>query len=166
MSNEFVIDSISFAKKSESLKGKIAVSSLARVRTDLASSQGEIEFRLHGGMDGRQRPSLTLSISGRVMVTCQRCLADMAHVLDLQSHLVLVASEAQLPDLDDEDNEVDVVVADAKLNVLALLEDEIILALPLAPKHDYQCVDLKEEDAEPTASRVAFSILGRSGKYS
>jgi uncharacterized protein len=144
MSDEFVIDSISFAKKSESLQGKIPVSSLKRVGDDLASSQGEIEFRLQGGMDGRQRPSLTLSIWGQVTLTCQRCLAEMAHKLELKSRLVLVASETQLLDLGDEDDEVALVLASGKMNIAELLEDEIILALPLAPKHDFECVDLRK----------------------
>ncbi len=148
MSNEFVIDGISFTKKSESLQGKIAVSSLERLRDDLASSQGEIEFRLQGEMDGQQRHSLTLSISGRVMLTCQRCLADMAHSLNLTSRLVLVARESELPDLNDEDDQIDVVLASTKMNILDLLEDEIILALPVAPKHDFECVDPNNANTE------------------
>jgi uncharacterized protein len=162
MSNEFVIDGISFAKKSESLQGKIAVSSLERLRDDLASLQGEIEFRLQGGMDGRHRPRLMLSISGQVMLTCQRCLAEMPHRLDLQSQLVLVANEAGLPDLNDEGEESDVVVASSKMNVSDLLEEEIILALPLAPRHDFECVEVKNVD-EPAASRRPFSILSKRG---
>lgn len=163
MSNEFVIDGISFAKKSESLQGKIAVSSLKRVGDDLASSQGEIEFRLQGGMDGRQRPSLTLSFSGQVMLTCQRCLAEMAQVLNVTSRLVLVASEAQMRSLDDEDEEVDVVVAHSKMNIVDLLEDEIILALPLAPKHDFECAHFKEVDDHAAAAGLPFSVLGKRG---
>ena len=163
MSNEFVIDAISFARKSESLQGKIAISSLTRVRDDLASTQGEIEFRLQGGMDGRQRPSLILSISGQGTLTCQRCLADMAHRLDVRSQLVLVTSETELPDLDDEDQDVDVVVASSKLNVLDLLEDEIMLALPLAPKHDFECVDPNITDDDAAAVRRPFSILSKRG---
>ena len=163
MSNEFVIDSISFARKSESLQGKIEVSSLARVRDDLASMQGEIEFRLQGGMDGRHRPRLMLSISGQVMLTCQRCLAELAHQIDLSSQLVLVASEAELPDLDDEDEEADVVVANSKTNVLDLLQEEIILALPLAPKHDFECVDPNITVDDAVAMRRPFSILSKRG---
>ena len=163
MSNEFVIDGISFAKKSESLQGKIALSSLERLRDDLASLQGEIEFRLQGGMDGRQRPSLMLSISRQVTLTCQRCLADMAHQLDVRSQLVLVTSETELPDLDDEDEDVDVVVASSKTNVLDLLQEEIILALPLAPKHDFECVDPNITDDDAAAVRRPFSILSKRG---
>ncbi len=162
MSNEIVIDGISFAKKSESLQGKIAVSSLERLREDLASLQGEIEFRLQGGMDGRHRPRLMLSISGQVMLTCQRCLAELPHRLDLHSRLVLVANEAGLPDLNDEDEEADAVVASGKMNVSDLLEEEIILSLPLAPRHDFECVEPSKVD-ELAVSRRPFSVLGKRG---
>ena len=139
MSNEKVIDSISFAKKSESLQGKIAVCSLERVRESLASSQGEVEFRLQGRLDDQRRPSLILSIWGQVTLTCQRCLADFVHELAIDRSLVLVAGEATLPDLNDEDPDTDFVAADSKMNVLQLIEDELILSLPLAPKHGFEC---------------------------
>lgn len=85
----------------------------------------------------------------------------MAHVLNVKSRLALVASEAQMPNLDDEDEEVDVVVANSKMNIVDLLEDEIILALPLAPKHDFECAYLKEADDDTSAARRPFSNLGK-----
>ncbi len=156
MSNEIVIDSISFAKKSESLQGKIALARFERARASLASSDGELNFRLIGELDFRRRPNLVLSISGQITLICQRCLAEFQHELDIESRLVLVASEAQLPDIDAEDPNVDVVVASGKLNVLELLEDEIILGLPYAPRHEHDCVlvkasELVEEFGQPFA---------------
>ncbi len=158
MSNEIVIDSISFAKKSESLQGKIELARFERARESLASSDGELNFRLIGKLDFRRRPNLVLSISGQITLTCQRCLAEFQHELDIESRLVLVTNEAELPDIDDEDPDVDVdvVVASGKLNVLELLEDEIILGLPIAPRHDYDCVVVKvnnsvEEFGQPFA---------------
>lgn len=160
MSNELVIDSISFAKKSESLQGKIAVASLERLRESLASSQGEIEFDLRGTLDSRHRPSLKLAITGKVQLTCQRCLADFPYKLELVSRIVLVVNETDLPDLDEEDPDVDVVVASGKMNIQNLLEDEIILALPLAPKHDFDCVEIKNDD-DAADSGLPFASLGK-----
>ena len=160
MSNELVIDSISFAKKSESLQGKIAVASFERLRESLAPSQGEIEFYLQGTLDSRHRPSLKLAITGKVQLTCQRCLADLPYKLELVSRIVLVVNETDLPDLDEEDPDVDVVVASGKMNIQNLLEDEIILALPLAPKHDFDCVEIKNDD-DATDSGLPFASLGK-----
>ena len=160
MSNEIVIDSISFAKKSESLQGKIAISRLERARESLASSDGELNFRLIGELDSQHRPNLVLSISGQVALTCQRCLAEFQHNLDVKSRLVLVTSEAKLPHINSEDPDVDVVVASGKLDVLELLADEIILGLPLAPRHDYDCVALTVSDSEEKFGQP-FARLGK-----
>jgi uncharacterized protein len=161
MSNELVIDSISFAKKSESLQGKIAVASLERLRTSLASAQGEIEFRLQGTLDSRHRPSLSLALAGEVQLTCQRCLGDFPLPLKLESRIVLVVNETDLPDLEQEDPDVDVLVASGRMNVQDLLEDEIILALPLAPKHDFDCVEINNDDDAAGDSGLPFASLGK-----
>jgi uncharacterized protein len=160
MSNEKVIDSISFAKKSESLQGKIPVDSLGRLRSSLAESDGEIEFLLKGKLDSSRRPSLVLSVRGSVMVRCQRCLTAFEHELNIDSQLVLVTSEAQLPELGEEDPDVDVVVAAEKMNVLDLVEDEIILSLPLALRHDFECVAVEAADVME-ALRRPFAGLGK-----
>ena len=160
MSNEKVIDSISFAKKSESLQGKIAVSRFERAADSLAESTGEIKFSLDGKLDSRRRPSLFLSVHGPLMLICQRCLTAFEHELNIGRQLVLVASESQLPELDDEDPDVDVVVATEKMNVLDLIEDEIILSLPLAPRHDFECAEVEAgEGAE--VLRQPFAGLGK-----
>ena len=83
-----------------------------------------------------------LSISGQVELTCQRCLADFVYELTLQNRLILVTSDAQLPDLQDEHPDVDFVLAQSKMDVREWIEDEIILGLPVAPKHDYSCVKI------------------------
>ena len=161
MSNEKVIDSISFAKKSESLQGKIPVSSFERVTDSLAESTGEIKFSLVGKLDSRRRPSLFLSVQGTVMLICQRCLTAFEHELNVVRQLVLVTSESQLPELDAEDPDVDVVVATEKMNVLDLIEDEIILSLPLAPRHGFECAEVEAgEGAE--VLRQPFAGLGKS----
>ncbi len=155
MSNELVIDSISFAKKSESLRGKIAISRLERMGKSLASTQGEIEFQLDGELDGQRRPNLRLSISGQVQLTCQRCLTDFTFPLALENRLVLVARESELPEIEDEDLEADFLVADGKLNVRDLIEDEIILSLPLAPMHSDECVEIRNSAEKNAATPFA-----------
>jgi uncharacterized protein len=155
MSNELVIDGISFAKKSESLQGKIAVSRLERVRDSLASSQGELTFQLDGELDAQHRANLRLSVSGQVQLTCQRCLTEFSHALTLNNRFVLVARESELPDIDEEDTDVDFLLADEKLNVQELIEDEIILSLPLAPRHGGECVKVGTGNVTDSANPFA-----------
>jgi uncharacterized protein len=157
MSNELVIDSISFAKKSESLQGKIAVGRLERVTPSLASLQGEIDFRLQGELDDQRRPNLRLQIAGQVMLTCQRCLVDFPLDLAMENRFVLVARESELPDLEEEDPDVDFLLATNKLNVQELIEDEIILSLPLAPKHSETCAGIGVGDISVPATSLVKS---------
>jgi uncharacterized protein len=49
---------------------------------------------------------------------------------------VLVSGEGALPAPEDEGDETDYLVADPKLHVWQLVEDEVLLGLPLAPMHE------------------------------
>ena len=64
---------------------------------------------------------------------CQRCLGDVDFPLLLDAHLEFAASEAEILAADDD---VDRVVAGRDMNVAALVEEEVILALPMVPKHE------------------------------
>jgi uncharacterized protein len=88
-----------------------------------AVSGGEAEIRLQL----RARTALQL--------TCQRCLQPMTVVLDVRPSLRFVHGEAQAEALD-EDSDEDVLALTPSLDLLPLVEDELILALPLVPRHE------------------------------
>ena len=78
-------------------------------------------------------------------------------------------TEAEAEQLD-EVSEDDVMVLSPKMDVMALLEDELILALPLVPRHEPACPnplpqpidDLDEE--EPAPNPFAALAALRSGR--
>ena len=162
MSNEMIIDSVSFARTSKSLQGKIALGALTRARDYFIATDGEIVFQLHGSLDQRKQPQLILTLSGDVMLTCQRCLQPLSHRLESTRGLKLVKDDAALPPLDEEQDDIDVIVADPRLNVLELIEDEIILSIPLGPKHDFECradsakIPVHENQRQPFAALAKF----------
>src|SRR5690625_6924252 len=75
------------------------------------------------------------------MVQCQRCMGHMAYQLDLVGRLQVVETEAELDVEDDPeaspDDWVEPVLASVRLDVLALVEDELILGLPYVPMHEH-----------------------------
>jgi uncharacterized protein len=87
-----------------------------------AVAGGEAELRLHL----QARTSLQLQ--------CQRCLQPMAVLLDVQPSLRFVRGEA-LAEALDEDSDEDVLALTPALDLQPLIEDELILALPLVPRH-------------------------------
>ncbi len=97
----------------------------------LWSAQGQ-QRQVQGG-----EPELWLHIQGdtAVRLECQRCLQPMTETLRVDRHLRFVAGEDEAARLD-EDSDDDVLALVPRLDVLELVEDELILALPLVPRHE------------------------------
>ncbi len=95
-------------------------------------------------MDERRIAWLDATMSAKLPLTCQRCLHQLDFVLDTHVHLALFTEEEYADRLGREKDEVDyVILSEAQtshgvetVDVLNLLEDEILLLLPLSPKHD------------------------------
>lgn len=158
MPAQAVIDSLEFARAGRSLSGSVAVSDLARLRESVFGAGGEIRYRVKGGHDTRRRPFLTLEISGMLHLQCQRCLGGFDFPLRLFSSLLLAnAGEGADGIMDGE--EADWIEASAELDVGSLVEDEILLSLPYAPRHEAgHCRQGLDEQAE-RAGASAFAEL-------
>ena len=78
---------------------------------------------------------LTLQVQASVWLTCQRCLQPMAVPLALDQRLRFVQGEAQAEALDAE-SEDDVLALARWMDLRELAEDELLLALPLVPRHE------------------------------
>jgi uncharacterized protein len=107
---------------------------MPRLQDLLASPRGAVNFILRGmaGRDGN--PMLELELDGSCQMRCQRCLGEMTYPVKLVSHLLLVP-ENELDEFVDEEGEMDCIAADSHLDVQDLIEDEILLSLPFAPRH-------------------------------
>lgn len=125
-----------FARTEQGIEGVFAVKDLARLLDSLISGEGEVRYRIQGRHQANDKPVLECDISGAVQLQCQRCLAEIDYPLDIHSRLVLVSSEAALPDTQDEPDEVDSIVASAEMSVAELVEEEILLSLPMIPRHE------------------------------
>jgi len=83
----------------------------------------------------KPRQTLDIGLNGRLHLVCQRCLQDCAVNLVETRRFVLVASEVEADDYPMEDEEQEPLVASQHFNLLETIEDEILLSLPLIPKH-------------------------------
>jgi uncharacterized protein len=128
------IDSLDFARRGGELSGEVPVAELPRMTDLLADSEGKISYVLRGlaGKDGN--PQLELIVDGVCNLRCQRCLNALTYPIKLVARLRLV-SEGEVDNTDIEDDEVDSIPAEKRLDILALLEEELLLSLPIAPKH-------------------------------
>jgi uncharacterized protein len=134
MSDRTIINSPEFARAGKVLRGVLAVSEMGRMRDVLYDAAGTLDFCVRGECDEKGRPRLRLAVNGVMHLQCQRCLESVEHAVDIASHLQL-ASAAELDREIDPEEPDDSIPADAALDVLALVEDEVLLSLPLAPRH-------------------------------
>lgn len=78
---------------------------------------------------------LRLTLEARVRLTCQRCLGPVETPLRVERWFQFVESEERAAQLD-ADSEDDVLVSTRSLDLQQLAEDELLLALPLVPRHE------------------------------
>ena len=158
MTEQVVIDSLEFARNSGTLHGKIAVADFQRLQDALHSSEGVLEYTLASRLNGHGRPVLRCEVKGELQLTCQRCLGGYAYPLAVRSDLMLVKDEAELAESDNE-ADTDAIVADPRMDVLALVEDEVLLALPISPMHpSAECNDRNVSGSSLRTSN-AFAAL-------
>lgn len=140
------IDALRLIRNKETATGRFAANELPRVADYLHGREGAVDYRIEGAYDARQRPVIRCIINGYLDLVCQRCLGPIKFALATDQPLVVVPSEASMPPPEGEEDGVDFIVAAPRFDALALVEDEIILNLPLAPRHaEGQCVTAREQ---------------------
>jgi uncharacterized protein len=131
-----ISDAFVFAKEGRVLEGTLAVSSLERLQDLLADESGDVSFRLHGFKSEHGELMLHLEIGGLLSLACQRCLKAISFNLDVDCLLELIPEGVDMSQDELEDDTRDFLPVAGELYVAELVEDEILLALPVAPRHE------------------------------
>ena len=163
MSHQPVIDGFEFASAGATQQGVLPLSGFPRLRDMLASDAGEVAYVVQGVRDARGRPSLRVSVKGTLQLRCQRCLEALPFELRSAELLVLAASRAEI-DADPAGAQApDRLLAEREIAVCDLIEDELILAVPYAPRHE-RCVEHPEmgDNVRKTLPFAGLKSLMRS----
>ena len=107
---------------------------LERLEDSLANADGELRYRVTAALDPRRRKVVSCIIEGFVFLTCQTSLEAFRHDVAIDDRLVLVESESELPAIAEESDAEDYLVADGPLDIRDLVEDAVLLALPMVPR--------------------------------
>lgn len=138
------LDVAAFAEEAGELSGEIPLPELERLSTDQhadASSQATAPVRWSARGEARARRAaspevwLHLQADAEVTLECQRCLQPLAQPLHIDRWFRFAATEAEAADLD-EDSDDDVLVLSRAFDLQELIEDELLLELPVVPRHD------------------------------
>ncbi|MDP3089006.1 MAG: YceD family protein [Methylotenera sp.] len=160
------IDNLAFTKKNECLIENLSLVDCSRLNELLLHAAvithaikkptGSISYKLQGSTDAAGRHLLNLSLTTNLTTTCQRCLGEMPLNLSLNfNYLIGEVSDTDLSSVEiDNSDDIDVQQASQNMDIIALLEDEIIMAMPIAPIHEGDCgviVGQSGEKANPFA---------------
>lgn len=171
-----VIDALDFAYNgiggSRVLNGHGLTSEFKRLCQDLPEPQnGTIDWEISGDFDANTGfVWLDVKAKGSVLLECQRCLQAFEYPLLIANRLRLLANEAQLKSMEALESEGDgvdyeYIVASHNLNVLHLIEDELILVLPFAPKHDVCPSADNDKTINDIAETSPFAVLKQLKKH-
>ncbi len=168
------LDVRAFAQNAAQADGTLLLSKLERltedlygVEADLASHSVRWTARGHSlpVAGGVAQSWLQLEIAADLPLQCQRCLQGVSHPMALQRSFRFVRDEEEANAQDDESEE-DLLVASKQFDLLALIEDELIMALPFAPAHEVCPITVKlqasslDYEAALNAKPKAFAALG------
>lgn len=160
-----LIDGFQFASTGQELRARCPVSAFGRLQDVLSSNVGEVDYEVVGTRDGMGRPALQVKVSGPLELTCQRCLKAMPFALEVDAILVLARTEAEIESHPVEPDGPDRILGTREMAVGTLLEDEVLLAVPFAPRHE-QCSGDGAGKGEAPGSPFAElrGLLNRGGR--
>jgi uncharacterized protein len=175
MKREFAperLDVARFALAGTTLEAADPVVTYARVAAELATgaeTDALVRWSASGeerpGADGKAEPWLHLDAEATLPLTCQRCLTPVATPVVVNRWFRFVADEATA-EAEDEEAEEDVLATSRDFDLRALVEDELLMEIPVTPVHDV-CpvpVRLSSSDDDFKAAEEAkpnpFAVLG------
>lgn len=145
------------------ISAELPLAKLQRLTGQLASNDGAVAVDLRFGRDEEGRRVISGTLDTAVEVACQRCLQDMTLALHSEIDLFAVDTEEALQELRDDQDGV-VIPEDGLLDVLALVEDELLLSLPMIPMHEDTACNavlnaLREGEAVADSRPNPFAVL-------
>lgn len=162
------LDPRRFADRGLTMQGEWPLSGFSRLVELVEDADGEVKVSLSFFRDEQNLPVVEMELSAQVGMSCQRCLGLVMLPLAGTYHYVVVRPGSDTNGLPEEYDIIE--LDDESMDVRALVEEELLLCLPIVPKHpDGECKhpegyvepELSEEDI---ARSNPFSVLAQLRK--
>lgn len=143
------------AESGVTLRGSLPLTAMTRLAGYLHDTEGEVLVELNFGIDEQKVCYVQGRLTATLHLVCQRCLQLLAYPLDLEVALGLTPTDTAAENLPGHYEPV--VVADSRLDLGNLVEDELLLALPIVPVHAADACRVDERQVDRMQS-------GRTGQ--
>ncbi len=168
-----LIDLFEFIRQGQQHEGQLSLQDLPRVADLVLGQDQPSQFSLRGfehtDSSGSRQLRLELKLSGVYALKCERCLQPVDETVDIARQFWVVKDESMADKLDLEVEDVDVIAGDRQFNWKELIEDELIMALPMVARHadcqlPSQGAQLEPEAEKPFAGLKALLSASRAGR--
>ncbi|WP_138518571.1 YceD family protein [Limnobacter alexandrii] len=132
-------DAWSFSRLGESIRSENVKFDFPRLVNDENILVSHVEnWEVSGRINAKSESVIRFKGRFTAELSCVVCGSGVQHAIDFDRHLILMTSEAQADNYDEDtlDEDTDVVACPGAINLRDWLEDEILLACPMFPKHD------------------------------
>lgn len=158
-----IIDVRKFFSQGVHLKASLPLLSCKRLEPYLSKAEGfaksKIDVNLVFRKDDEGRYILDGELESTLFLPCQRCLQGIEHSLSSEFSVQVLDELKVSGDRELAEDELEVVLSfEGKLDLLALVEDELILSLPLVIYHDKldcnpKLVSIQQSAGQATGSK-------------
>lgn len=160
------VDVARMVQSRRSFAGRLPLTRFKRLAGSLAGSDGDVAYQIDFDRDSFGTSLLHLKASVQLPLLCQRTLEVFHEPVALDQQLGLIRDESEeaalLPDY-----EALLVGADGRLDLVDVIEDELILALPLVPTRPgapLQHIEMADDEMQPTQDNP-FAALASLKKH-
>ena len=164
-----------FAAEAAPLVGRTLLQNMERLAQESTGLQADMAVNwqaraeLRPGAGAEEDIWLHMQATTTLLLTCQRCMGPVESPVAVDQWYRFVATE-DIAMAEDDNAEEDLLVMEPQFDLLAVLEDELLMALPVVPMHG-QCPvvpqmragELGATDAAPTKPNP-FAVLAQLKK--
>lgn len=133
------IDPLRLAQNGLKLDGQLLLNTMPRLAASLNSDEGVVEAQLAFDVDEIGTPYMKGELTTEVSMICERCMSPMTVTLSVNCLLAMVISERKIDALAEHYDPWLLENSDP-VSLSKVIEDELILALPLVPRHTKACL--------------------------
>ncbi|BBO59379.1 DUF177 domain-containing protein [Mycoavidus sp. B2-EB] len=147
LDNPRMFDVFAFVRKQQQACGEVLVQDLPRILNEVTpdklvqhpalrwSATGALRQELAADDKTVAMPYLRLTLQGALWLECQRCLESYPEPLTIDIWYRIVENSAQADAAPANDGHTDVIVGSHQFDLIDLIDEELLLSLPLVPKH-------------------------------
>lgn len=156
------------AEKRAKLQGTLLLASMLRLKEALADTVGEAIIDMQFDRDENNTPLIHLKVSTNLILKCQRCLENFSYPISVDVLLSPMTGEEEIAKMQGKAIYEPLVMEGGTVKLQDIVEDEILLSLPLIAKHAQEACSMvlsePHEDNIENPFKTYFSKTGFRGK--